>query len=286
MKPSYYFIIIPIIALITLSCQDTIINSELQLSRRDYVWTVDTIRNPLPMPSFQIAMWAMCCLDTNDIFVGGHNSMSTGQVFHYDGSKWLPVEIPRFNYGKPFFTSIYAINKNEIYFAGENAYNITSPGYITRGGLILHYNGKTFTSSLIDKGTLFYSVSGTQNELYAGGSGDTVSTLFKFNGIKWEKENFNFPLPTGFIEGIVMSLVKRKNGTLMMNYNIYQSGYGTVSYYQFIKRENKWVKADSFKVTNPPDPNFRWKWGLKMWESPNGTLYSVFGGGTYSDLMV
>ncbi len=266
-----------------LSCKKTPTESEnkiIAFSSRDYVWTVDTIKLPDPYPQFQTIMFALWAVDTNDIYVGGGNSYVYGQLFHYDGKTWNMIILPKYNYGEPTFMDIYGFGKNDIYFVGYNGYEIWTENRWTDSSIVYHYNGSNFTFPLVNKGLAFNTITGTQNDMYVAGSSNDGENIYRFDGTKWEKEDFNIPIPEGFIRCIIPSILKRRDGTVFLNVDFYKPVFATVSYNQFIKRDNAWIKADSqyFDADNI-DPNYMSKWGLKFWESPNGILYSVWGGG-------
>lgn len=279
------FLIVQLTVILTsLSCNKTPTESEnksiIALSSRDYVWTVDTIKLPDPYPQFQTIMFALWAVDTNDIYVGGFNSYVYGQLFHYDGKTWDMIILPKYDYGEPWFWDIYGFGKNDIYFVGDNGYEIWTENRWTDSSIVYHYDGSNFTIPLVNKGLSFRTITGTQNDLYVAGSSNEGENIYRFDGTKWEKEDFNVPIPEGFIQCIIPSILKRRDGTVFMNVDFYKPVFATVSYNQFIKRDNAWVKADSqyFDADNI-DPNYMSKWGLRFWESPNGILYSVWGGG-------
>lgn len=268
MKPGYYFILIPIIALITLSCKDTIINSELQLSRRDYVWTVDTLVVKKEYPPFQLWMMSIWGSDTNNVFVAGHSAAVEGTVFKYDGKKWNALTLPQ-TYAIPKIYKVYGFGKDDVFFVGNSLfYEPVTERFMLDSSLIYHYNGSTLDIMVERGGGPLYTISGTRDELYTAGKG---TTYFKYDGVTWHKEELKFFIPQEARVRWCTSIYKRRNGEFWMNYNTArEQGEGFYYMYQLVKRGNEWVKRDSLRR-----PDEAWKWTLRLWETPDGVLYSV-----------
>lgn len=57
---------------------------------RTYTWTIDTLINN----SFQTAMRRIRGSAPNDVYIGGHNAGFPGALWHFDGDRWMPVDLP------------------------------------------------------------------------------------------------------------------------------------------------------------------------------------------------
>lgn len=139
--------------------------------RRDYVWTVDTVK------SFNWIgpMWAS---SSENIW-----ATSTDEFFHFDGTKWNSVKEPNL---WPF--ALFGFSQNDVWGA--------------KGDRIWHYTGDKWNLHTILPDTLYenFLVSGLwgekTGELYLYGiARDPVthegeSALLICNGIKWTRMNF------------------------------------------------------------------------------------------------
>lgn len=259
------------ITLLALTCKKSPVENEDNLSRRDYVWSVDTISMPDSLPqSFQISMCAIWGSDTDNVYIAGHNAMHWGKVFHFSGEnsgkKWQTVELPR-HYGLAAIRDIIGIDKNNIFFVGQTTYFVPPDDHVEDSSLIYRFDGSVWELSLINKGSQIWTIAGSGNELYAAGLN---KTFFKYNGSEWEKKELNIYIPKEYETSWCSSFIRRKNGEFLMNYNA--SRIEDMILYQVKKKGDEWVKIDSVKNIEKP------KWCMKLWESPEGTLYSYAGG--------
>lgn len=267
MKQKILLVLIAFTFLIINSCNDDIVGP--QLSRRDYVWTVDTLKVYDDLPPFQLWMMSIWGSDTNNIFVGGHSGIVVGTILKYDGKKWKPLDLPTTN-ALAEIRQILGFDKNDVFFIGSSDFDDPKTGHMIDSSLIYHYNGSTIDIMLEGIGRQLYTIAGTRNELYTAGH---EKIFFKYDGVNWQKEEFKFYLPPEVQQRWCTSILKRQNGDFWMNYNTTKGqGQGLYFMYQLIKRGNDWVKTDSVKR---PEENF--KWTMKLWETPDGILFSTSG---------
>jgi hypothetical protein len=251
-----------------LSCKDEVVKpEEIKVSRRDYVWTVDTL-SVIPNHPMQIAMRSLWGSDTTNIFAAGHSAGVYGAIFKYDGTKWKPLILPQ-TYAIPEIYKIYGFGKDDVFFVGISLHmEPVTDQFNLDSCLIYHYNGSTLDIMVEKGGRPLYTISGTKDELYTAGSG---TTYFRYDGVNWHKEEFKFYIPQEAHVRLCASIYKRRNGEFWMNYNTaLEQGYGWYYMYQLIKKGSEWVKRDSLKR-----PEENWKWTNQLWETPDGVLYSV-----------
>ncbi|MBI1937816.1 MAG: hypothetical protein HYS25_06795 [Ignavibacteriales bacterium] len=264
MKQKILLVLIAIFFIVINSCNDDIVGP--QLSRRDYVWTVDTLKPFDGAPPFQLWMMSMWGSDTNNIFVGGHSGVVVGTILKYDGQKWKPLDLPS-TYAFAEIRQILGFDKNDVFFIGSSDFENPQTGVFIDSSLIYHYNGSTIDIMLEGEGRALYTIAGAKNELYTAGH---EKIFFKYDGVNWKKEEFKFYIPPEAKDRWCTSILKRKNGDLWMNYYTSVGAQEIYYAYQLIKRGNDWVKIDSVKR-----PEERFKWSGKLWETPDGVLYAV-----------
>jgi hypothetical protein len=171
------FLLIILGFLISQGCKkNPLAPSEGTPGRRDYTWTVDTIKIPFnylgritgsgpndvyavgPGGGLDETIWhydgnrwstdgvsrlisphCIFSLGVNDVWIAG----SEGRVWHYDGGNWSE--------SLDFKKDNYVVGFQDIW--GESSQNIYAVGYAdsgdTRSGIILHYDGKTWQEELI-----------------------------------------------------------------------------------------------------------------------------------------
>lgn len=160
-------IIIFFTIIITQSC-DTTEPKEIELSSRDYIWTVDTLSYP---GSNQTIMYDIWGASVNSVWAVGHNDRGFGKIYHYDGKNWTAVEIS--NLHAPIFYSILGMAENDIYIAGSTNY-LDLTNTIVDSSLIIHYDGSNFREEVIIKERTIFSINGIPNDIYAVGRYNTV----------------------------------------------------------------------------------------------------------------
>ncbi|MBI5808444.1 MAG: hypothetical protein HZA74_08575 [Ignavibacteriales bacterium] len=122
MKPALSILLI-VVTIVSLSCQHTT-EPELQPGRRDYVWTVDTIKAP---HNVYLHFWGD---SPNNIWGVSSGSYLSVAFAHYDGNKWVTYPVVS---GMDSPVSIWGFNSNNI-FVG------------TSDGCVWNYNGYTWNN--------------------------------------------------------------------------------------------------------------------------------------------
>jgi hypothetical protein len=185
--------------------------------RRDYSWTVDTIKIPFNFLS------RITGSGPNDVYAVGQGGGLDETIWHYDGQKWKTDGVSRGI--SPL--CIHSFNKNNVWMAGnegkiwafngiqweqrldfrkpnydvgfqdiwgESSVNIYAVGYAdsgdTRKGIILHYDGNKWQEALIpffphDFIRIEKDINGTNNYYLLGiafTNEGTLMSLFEYNG--------------------------------------------------------------------------------------------------------
>ena len=148
----------------------------IQPGRRDYVWSVDSIR------IFSNDIWEIWGSSPEDIWGVGPGGALNTTIWHYDGKQWKTDGISRRI--SPY--SVYGFAKNDVWIAGAN-------------GRIWHYDGNDWTQNYRHTingftGLTFYDLYGTSNhDLYAVGTvwfdNETRrGIILHYDGNNWKQE--------------------------------------------------------------------------------------------------
>jgi len=262
---SMKYFVFPLFFLVTLTsisfnCSENTVDSTdlLPPGRRDYIWTVDTLSYS---GSYQTLMNVIWGKNSNNLWVAGHNESGFGKMYHFNGEKWIPVEL--IDIPTPIFYSILGLDENNIFIAGSANYIVNST--IIDSSLVIHFDGDKWNSSLLNEGRSLFSITGNDNDVYAAG---LDKSFFHFDGVNWTKIEMDFYTPSDFQNHYASSILKRTNLNMIMNYVCIKEAL-TLNYFLEYKGIN-WVKIDSFFNTSN-----NISWGKKFWESPQGSTYSV-----------
>ncbi|PIP76449.1 MAG: hypothetical protein COW85_14170 [Ignavibacteria bacterium CG22_combo_CG10-13_8_21_14_all_37_15] len=232
MKKNILLIPIYFLILLNFGCKKspTEVVDNTQPGRRDYAWTVDTLKIPFTV------LYSIWGSNPNDVWAVGPGGGLDQTIWHYDGTKWKTDGVSRgispnvvwgfeknnvwlggnegriwHNKGEGWLESInYKRNGYRIGFFdiwGDAANNLFAAGYAdssdVRKGILLHYNGDKWneTNMLSAPYTLQRIRRGikTSNKYYLTGVGTysnevTYAGLFEYNGEKFNKlyeEPFN-----------------------------------------------------------------------------------------------
>ena len=128
MKTTKLLFIAFITATILYSCKDNPVNPEdnLQPGRRDYIWSVDTLK--MPMNDVQ-AIWGS---SPNDVWTVGPGGTAADRLSHYDGIKWEQWKEPVRCTGR----TLFGFSKNDVWMGGGD-------------GNIWHFDGISWTQNYI-----------------------------------------------------------------------------------------------------------------------------------------
>jgi hypothetical protein len=251
--------------LITCSDQGTNPPTEKPKDPREMIWTADTLAYP---ESIQTLMSNILAFNSKDIFIYGHNFITKGKTYHFDGIKWEVYDLTQYIGGYNVLKMI-AFSRNNIWGAGDR-------GDVT--GLLFNFNGSTWTEyKLASYYPPLYSIDGeTANEFYACGR----------DGIVWYNKNGNWLLDTVKIKRPVdthyqLGSLAVYNGEVFMLGWVYSSKSGFRWSKDYLIRG----KYQSFTVVDSMDAyknNVAERWGIgKLIKGNNGKLYSRGSRGFY-----
>jgi len=186
------FILSFTIALLFFSCEKTTEPEKIELSRRDYTWTVDTVK---AFNTYLMKMWGS---SPTDVWAVGNGGSLDDDIWHYDGVNWSTDGISRLI--NPW--CIYGFSEKDIWVGGSE-------------GSIWHYGGgswyESFTYKNSDYSSIFFvDIWGeTPDDVYAVGFADSNEVRFglmmHYNGTEWSRVNIKFT------EGILNGIKKGNN---------------------------------------------------------------------------
>lgn len=150
---------------------------ELQLSRRDYTWMVDTVRIPY---SDLTRLWGSAY---NDVWISGHTASYGTNLYHFTGGLW--AWDGKYKQIMPF--SIFGFGPNDVWMGGEDLE-------------LWHYDGlwKRFTRLDIPGYDYTYILDiwgDSPDNVYATGIADSLRSnnifrkalLFHYDGNNWSR---------------------------------------------------------------------------------------------------
>ncbi len=271
MRPGYWSLLI-LLCFLSLGCRDkgTEPPQGSTPGKRDYTWTVDTLAYPGSFQTLMIGIWAS---SPKDVYVVGHNDQAGwGTMYHFDGSKWTPVSLlanqgGTINQGFDLF-AIYGFASNDIYAVGLYSYdNPTPPPNSLDSSLIIHFDGSQWREmQLPERGSYLASVWGASpTDVWFGGS---YGTLYHYDGVSIKKTSFDSLTGFEYIAGFSASNVYATCDREVDFSQPYDSSFYLLYHYD----GQSWTPVDSFAI-NPSENT--WKFGLSLWASPHGTLYSA-----------
>ncbi|TAK66759.1 MAG: hypothetical protein EPO24_01225 [Bacteroidetes bacterium] len=258
------------LALLALSCvEDPPTQIIPVLGKRDYTWTVDTLAYP---GSFQTNMYDMWASSSKDVYVVGHNDRGYGKMYHYDGNSWSPVKLLVIEGGgvptAPIdLSGVFGFAPNDVWAVGEHIYqNPNPPPNFLDSSLIIHFDGTSWKEIPVAKGRQLSCVWGSApSDVWFGGA---WGSLYHFDGIRCTKMFFDtltsFNFMTGFSSSSVYATCARK-----IDFDTIED---SLFYLLYHYDGTSWMPVDSFMIT---PYNVSRKFGLSLWASPQGNLYSA-----------
>ncbi len=212
------------------SCSESGIGPKIiEPGRRDYVWTVDTIKI---FSNYIHSIWGS---DPRNIWGVGPGGSLTETIWHYDGNKWKTDKVGR-NIS-PY--CVYGFSKNDVWIAGQN-------------GKIWHWDGNNWSQNYQHTingfiGIDLYDLYGTSNnDLYAVGTvwfdNETRrGIILHYDGNKWEQKylaGFNSyfaKVRVGYNSKCFIHCIKQ---------DVFYNSSDTTVFYEFDKNELKEVFTD------------------------------------------
>jgi hypothetical protein len=277
--------VILIVVTLCLSCREELTDPPDEVAgKRDYVWSIDTLAYP---GAFQILMKDIWGSNAKDVYVVGGSDRNRAQMYHFDGSTWLPVRLAVSDGGNihgPFsFGGIYGFNSNDIFVVGENYYpNGNPPPNFIDSGLVIHYDGNAWREITLDiRGSYLTTVWGANpSDVWFGGNG----VLYHYDGSIATRVPFDSNTIFGDIRGYASNDIYAICGRVKN----YTPPDDSVQYLFYHYDGGEWTALDSFVIS--PELH-TWRFGNTIWISDDGKLYSSaygisgFEGGSWRELL-
>ncbi len=179
MKKKIFVVVISFVVLILSSCNSNPVDSPPQPGRRDYTWTIDTLKaDQLGFQSLR-GIWGP---SPSDVWVVGDAATYVNKVWHYDGTQWKNYLLDQF--ATP--VRICGISSSEIWM-------------VTTISDIWKYDGSKWYkfTTIVPEGyqrILFEDIYGYHNNIYAVGvalkpNGDYTGIIVHYNGYSWSVVN-------------------------------------------------------------------------------------------------
>ena len=230
---------------------------------RDYTWEADTIFYP---GSYQTNMQNIWASSPNDVYAVGFNT--DGQpLWHYDGKTWANVNLwGVYNIVTPQLNAVYGFSSNNVWAVGLKGYDYAD------SSLIIHYDGSKWSEANIIRGNrgLNDIYGSSPNDIWACGYGGVV---YHYDDIKWDKDSISVYMPQG--ADFQLLNIRESNGVPFVTGIKVENNIARWTFYFFRKANQAWQTIDSFVVA-PGQTTF--KFGTRLWTSPNGNLYSCSDG--------
>ncbi|WP_428263550.1 glucosyltransferase-I [Haliangium sp.] len=120
---------------------------------------------------------------SDDVFAVGHVTFEHGGVIlHYDGEEWRPMNP---NVAEAAFLDVWGTGPDDVYvvgFRGDDHFDFVGPGTV---GLILHYDGATWSERASFSGTRLQAIWGSgKDDIFAAGA---AGKTFHFDGSTWQR---------------------------------------------------------------------------------------------------
>lgn len=179
MKKLLFTVAIISFMLLNLSCKKSPTEAidSTQPGRRDYIWTVDTLKLPEGYSTFLTRMWGSA---PDDVWLVGNAYSSQHCLWHYDGTRWKNDPTLRNIYP----SAIWGTSKDNVWLANSNS-------------TIWHFDGKIWAKyadlAIIDYNRIVIEtiVGYSKNNIYGVGVAyhnngrDYKGVITHFDGSKW-----------------------------------------------------------------------------------------------------
>ncbi len=186
MKKLQSFAAIAFLSLLLTTCGESIVGPNFLPGRRDYVWTLDTLKTPF---NYFTGLWGS---SPSDVWTVGGGGNDEDRLWHFDGTKWSPY------------------TKERIICTGETLFGFSKDNVWMGGGdgRIWHYDGNAWKENFVYKpkegwASIRDMWGRDKNDIYIVGTNfiGTKSKAFilHFNGNKWY-EYYLADYPSQFIK--------------------------------------------------------------------------------------
>ena len=169
-----------------LSCRKNPVVPPSPKDPRAYTWTVDTLEYP---GSLQTTMYDIWGSSPTDVYVVGFTGDGGGEMWHFDGKNWSPVNLP---FGMCNLSKILGFAPNNIYAVGDIYYQLgfdsLQHGIYSDSSFIIHFDGTQWSNVDLSPrgGPLIGLWASSPTDVWTGG----VGTLYHFDGTRWSKLNY------------------------------------------------------------------------------------------------
>ncbi len=242
------------------TCKDQSTNPTLQLkSPFEMTWSADTISYPGSMQTFLTSMWAS---SPTDVWIAGHNEVSLGEIYHFNGTLWNEInpmtDVPG---SAKSINQIAGLESNNVWMVGDRS------GYY-RKDLIINWDGfkwKEHNLNLQIRPLRIFAVN--SNDIWVGCDSAVV---LHYDGIEWKRDKITLNLPEGaeyFINGIVV-----KNNSIYLNVTSYDTRENRYILFFLKGTIRNWSIIDSMEIKDSQSI-IKWgNWGLSL--GKEGGIYS------------
>ena len=259
-----------------ISCKDTGTGPDQKPFKdpRKMNWTVDTIIYPGSMQTLLHSLWGS---SPKDVYAVGHNESNNGQIWHYDGIKWVPVDL--FQYVERnglTLQKVFGFGPDDFWVIGAKDYS--SAGYTHRQSLVLQ-NNDVWKEHQLNYFSWLMGITGSSSRdiWVCGGNG----IVMNYNGYNWRVDTVRIKKFHYDTEYVLRGIAKIDNDIVLI---------ATTSNFTLARREQyyirgsikNWAVVDSSIFTNE-----NWgddsRWGDHgIFQSNTGKIYSYGGGGVWA----
>ncbi len=243
-------------------------NDNSGLSRKDYIFTIDTLSFVETGQTYLKSIWGS---STSDVWAVGQNSNGYENIYHYNGVKWSAITaFPPMEYGMNF-QCVTGFGPNDIYIVGLKDYWFPRPNggiYYSDSGLIVHYNGASWQVMDTPSGSdgLLKIWGSDPSNIWAGGYD---GTLLHYDGAMWQKQ----PFDTVQIITSIFGFGTQQLYCITADDGSKTGIYDTAKYYFREYSQGQWEIKDRLLFTNPL---YAYGFGhMGMWGTSPDNLYSI-----------
>jgi hypothetical protein len=186
---------------------------------------------------------------SHDVYIAGHNDLSGGTMFRFDGSTWRPVPLASAE-GGPVqgvidLSQVIGFTANDVYAAGGVTPAGGAPGTIP-SSLVVHFDGTSWSAMQVPPGKMLNGIWGQyRDEMWAAG---VSGTLIHYIALTW--------LPAIFADTVSFSSVSgvSPDDVCALAWRSDTGVHDTTFRYLWHWNGGVWSVADSFaEVAGHPD---------------------------------
>jgi len=142
---------------------------------RSYAWNVDTIALAGSSATLMKSIWGS---SSTDLYVAGHNDLTGGTMFHFDGSAWrrvgLTVSEGGSIQGNIDLSQVFGFTAVDVFAVGGKTPSGSPPGTPAQA-LVIHFDGISWSEVPVPPGNMLRGIWGQRNdEMWAVGDSGTA----------------------------------------------------------------------------------------------------------------